>query len=60
MDNLNTHKEASLYEAFAPEKARALCERFEMHAGCLKLRQLSRAQRDSFLCQIVRLRLVFA
>jgi phytoene dehydrogenase-like protein len=31
MDNLNTHKEASLYEAFAPEKARALCERFEMH-----------------------------
>jgi hypothetical protein len=23
--------EASLYEAFAPEKARALCERFEMH-----------------------------
>jgi hypothetical protein len=31
MDNLNTHKEASLYEAFAPEKARALCERFEFH-----------------------------
>lgn len=31
MDNLNTHKEASLYEAFAPEKARALCERFEIH-----------------------------
>jgi len=31
MDNLNTHKEAALYEAFAPEKARALCERFEMH-----------------------------
>lgn len=31
MDNLNTHKEASLYEAFPPEKARALCERFEMH-----------------------------
>ncbi|MBG7608448.1 MAG: transposase, partial [Verrucomicrobia bacterium] len=31
MDNLNTHKEASLYEAFAPDKARALCERFEMH-----------------------------
>ena len=30
MDNLNTHKEASLYEAFPPEKARALCERFEM------------------------------
>ncbi len=31
MDNLNTHKEASLYKAFAPEKARALCERFEFH-----------------------------
>lgn len=31
MDNLNTHKEASLYEAYPPEKARALCERFEMH-----------------------------
>ncbi len=31
MDNLNTHKEASLYEAFPPEKARPLCERFEMH-----------------------------
>ena len=31
MDNLNTHKQASLYEAFPPEKARALCERFEMH-----------------------------
>ena len=31
MDNLNTHKEASLYEAFTPEKARALCERFEFH-----------------------------
>lgn len=31
MDNLNTHKEASLYEAFPPEKARALCDRFEIH-----------------------------
>ena len=31
MDNLNTHNEASLYKAFAPEKARALCERFEFH-----------------------------
>jgi len=31
MDNLNTHKAASLYEAFPPEKARALCERFEFH-----------------------------
>jgi hypothetical protein len=31
MDNLNTHKTASLYETFEPEKARALCERFEIH-----------------------------
>lgn len=31
MDNLNTHKLASLYEAFAPETARRLAERFEIH-----------------------------
>lgn len=31
MDNLNTHKLASLYEAFPPEEARALCERLEIH-----------------------------
>lgn len=31
MDNLNTHSTASLYETFAPEKARELCERFEIH-----------------------------
>ena len=31
MDNLNTHKRASLYEAFPPEEARALCERLEIH-----------------------------
>ena len=30
-DNLNTHAPASLYHAFAPEKARALIERFEFH-----------------------------
>ena len=30
-DNLNTHHPCSLYEAFAPEKARALLERFEFH-----------------------------
>ncbi len=29
MDNLNTHKAASLYEAFPPEKAKALWDRFE-------------------------------
>ena len=29
MDNLNTHKPGSLYEAFPPEKAKALWDRFE-------------------------------
>jgi hypothetical protein len=31
MDNLNTHKLASLYEAFPPEQARCLAERLEIH-----------------------------
>jgi hypothetical protein len=31
MDNLNTHSLASLYEAFAPDEARRLAERFEIH-----------------------------
>jgi len=31
MDNLNTHKTASLYEAFSAQKARSLCERLEIH-----------------------------
>ena len=30
-DNLNTHKPASLYEAFLPAEARRLVERFEWH-----------------------------
>jgi len=30
-DNLNTHKDASLYLAFGPEKARSLARRFERH-----------------------------
>ena len=30
-DNLNTHKPASLYEAFAPEEARRLLNRLEIH-----------------------------
>jgi len=30
-DNLNTHKIASLYEAFEPEQARALAKRLEIH-----------------------------
>jgi hypothetical protein len=31
LDNLNTHGSASFYEAFAPEEARRLAERFEFH-----------------------------
>ena len=31
MDNLNTHKPASLYEAFEPAEARRLMERLEIH-----------------------------
>ena len=30
-DNLSTHKIASLYEAFAPEEARRLARRLELH-----------------------------
>jgi hypothetical protein len=31
LDNLNTHKLASLYEAFGPEQARRIAERLEIH-----------------------------
>lgn len=31
MDNLNTHSISSLYEAFPPDKARALAKRLEIH-----------------------------
>jgi DDE superfamily endonuclease len=31
MDNLNTHKVASLYEAFPPERARRIAARLEIH-----------------------------
>jgi hypothetical protein len=31
MDDLNTHKLASLYAAFPPEQARRIAERFEVH-----------------------------
>lgn len=30
-DNLNTHKKASLYEAFPPEEARAIAKKLEFH-----------------------------
>ena len=31
MDNLNTHRPASLYEAFAPQEARRVLDRLEIH-----------------------------
>jgi len=31
MDNLNTHKPASLYEAFAPDEARRILDKLETH-----------------------------
>ena len=31
LDNLNTHKLASLYEAFPPERARRIAKRLEIH-----------------------------
>lgn len=31
LDNLNTHTTASLYEAFAPEEARRIAQRLELH-----------------------------
>jgi hypothetical protein len=31
LDNLNTHKLASLYEAFPPERARRIAEKLEVH-----------------------------
>ena len=30
-DNLNTHKPASLYQAFPPEEARRLIDKLEIH-----------------------------
>jgi hypothetical protein len=31
MDNLNTHTGASLYKAFAPEEARRILDKLEIH-----------------------------
>ena len=33
MDNLNTHKLSSLYEAFDPEEAHRLRDKLELHSG---------------------------
>ena len=45
MDNLNTHTPGSLYEAFTPEKAKALWDRFEFvytpkHGSCLDMAEI--------------------
>ncbi len=45
MDNLNTHTPASLYETFAPDKAKALWDRFEFvytpkHGGWLNMAEI--------------------
>jgi hypothetical protein len=44
-DNLNTHKPASLYQAFAPQEARRLTERFEWHLHA-EARKLARHGRE--------------
>lgn len=31
LDNLNTHNGSAFYEAFSPDEARRLCQRFEFH-----------------------------
>ena len=48
LDNLNTHKTASLYEAFAPEEARAIARKLEFHytpkhGSCLHIAALELA-----------------
>ena len=45
IDNLNTHKIASLYEAFKPEEARRLAKRLEIHytpkhGSCLNIAEI--------------------
>ncbi len=40
MDNLNTHSPASFYEAFAPEEARRLTNRFEFHYSWLDMAEI--------------------
>lgn len=36
LDNLNTHKPASLYEAFELEKARWIIKKLEFHTNLMK------------------------
>ena len=44
MDNLNTHREASLYETCKPAKARRLLDRLEFHDTPRHCRWLNRAE----------------
>ena len=43
LDNLNTHKPASLYDAFAPREARRLAKKLEFHSTPKHGRWLNRA-----------------
>lgn len=43
-DNLNTHSPASFYETFAPEEARVLMKRFELHYTPKKASWLNMAE----------------
>ena len=50
MDNLNTHKLSSLYEAFEPAEARRIAERLEIHYYTPKTRELVEYGRDRDRC----------
>src|SRR5262249_45057472 len=47
LDNLNIHVPAALYEAFSPERARAIVERLELHYTPKHGSWLSRTQIES-------------
>ena len=51
-DNLNTHKPASLHEAFPPAKARRLAERFEWHYTPKHGSWLNMAETNSPSCRV--------
>ena len=40
MDNLNIHSPGSRYEAFSPEKAKALRDRFAKHGSWLNMAEI--------------------
>ena len=51
MDNLNTHKAASWYEAFPPEQARRIAERIEWHDTPKQGSWLNRAEIERSVLQ---------